>query len=123
MAALNDVTLEIDGFGKNTVVSGTQAEAQELYLLLNMVPGDCADDPDKGLDMRQYRVGLAESNGPAFKSAIDDQVGKYCSFQLSDIEVTFSNGNLVLGIQTSSSSDIILFTANSDNILTNIISS
>lgn len=121
--AIKDATFEIDDFQRNKIVSGVNAEAQQLYLLLTMVPGDCEDDPEKGIDMKQYAHGIAEKSAMELKSAIEKQVDTYCDFKISDIEVMLKDNKLVVGIKTPSSNDIMLFTAteNTNDVLARII--
>lgn len=123
MAIIKDATLEVDEFAKNEVLKGVEAEAQQLYNLLYMEPGDCADDPERGIGVRKYRVGISDDTAVSLKAEIMDQVDKYCDFQISDIAITYENGELAIGVQTPSSNDIIVFQTTSDNILTNIINS
>lgn len=122
MAILKDTTLELDDFSRNKIITGLEVEAQQLYMLLIMRPGDCADEPEKGIDMSKYRIGIGEQNASELKAAIEKQVDLYCDFQISDIEVMYNNGELVVGIKTPSSNDIIMYkTASTETVLTTII--
>jgi hypothetical protein len=120
---IKDVTLELDDFSRNRIISGPTAMAQQVYVLLNTVPGDSSDDPAKGIDMLQYRIGLVDENAPKLKKAIEDQVGLYCDFDASDVQVVYKNGELIIGITSPSFSEILVFTTNNENILSSIISS
>jgi hypothetical protein len=118
---MRDVTLEIDDFSRNRIITGATAMAQQLYILLNMDPGDCADDPDKGIGLRQYKVGILEENGPALQEAITRQVSLYCDFETSEVQIGKQNGELVMGITSPSFAEILVFQTNKDTVLASII--
>jgi hypothetical protein len=120
---LRDMTLELDDFSRNKVITGATAMAQQLYILLNMSPGDSEDDPEKGINMRQYRIGLADENGANLKIAIEKQVGLYCDFDTSDIQVMYKNGELIVGITSPAFTEIVIFTTNNEDILASVIQS
>jgi len=121
--ALKDVSFEINEFSKNKILEGVEAMAQQLYILLNMKPGDAPDDPDKGIDFLKYRIGWAEETSAFLKADVEKQVQEYCDFNVSDIEILLKNGELVMGITSPSFSEIVIFRTNNDNILASIINS
>lgn len=118
---MTDVTLEIDDFSRNRIVTGATAMAQQLYILLNMIPGDSPDDPEKGIDIRQYQAGLLEETGPSLREAIVRQVSLYCDFETGDVQIGKRNGELVMAITSPSFSEVIMFQTNKDNVLASII--
>jgi len=123
MATVKDMSFEIDDFSQNKILEGVVALAQQLYILLNMRPGDTPDDPEKGINFLQYRVGFAEENGSFLKASIEKQVEEYCEFNISEIEILLRNGELILGITSPSFNEIIVFKTDNENILTSIINS
>jgi len=123
MATVKDMSFEIDDFSQNKILEGVVALAQQLYILLNMRPGDAPDDPEKGINFLQYRVGFAEENGSFLKASIEKQVEEYCEFNISEIEILLRNGELILGITSPSFNEIIVFKTDNENILTSIINS
>lgn len=120
---MKDVSLEIDGFSRNKIISDATAMAMQLYNLLNMVPGDDSSDPDKGIDMKQYRVGVADESATSLKEAIQKQVSNYCDFETSEVEVIYKDGELVVGIKSPSFAEIMIFQTDNDNLLLSIIES
>jgi len=120
---MKDVTLELDDFSRNRIISGAMAMAQQLYILLTMVPGDTPDDPEKGINMLQYRIGDADDNAYKLKTAIESQVSKYCDFDTSDVEVMYRNSELIVGVTSPSFSEIAIFRTDQDNVLVSIMNS
>lgn len=117
-----DVTFELDAFSKNRLVRDIYAAAQQLYVLLVMVPGDTPDDPDKGINFTQYNFGWAEENAIELQNKIEEQVNMYCDFSIKEMQIDLIDDKLVCAIAVNNMEEVIVFSSDGDSVITQLVS-
>jgi hypothetical protein len=105
---MKDVSFEMDSFSRNKVYVNSEAFAQQLYILLVNKPGYFPDDPLRCIGIDDYRMRFAEEISLELRQKVLEQGQEYCDFQISEVSIVFKNGQLFLGVDSPSFSDIFV---------------
>lgn len=109
-----EISLSLDGFGRQKVLDDKQTVAQQIINILFMKPGHLPNMPHLGIDINQY---LYSQEGSLNESELQSKIASQCTELLpylinGDISVSFTESQgvqmLLIGIPVTIDGDELL---------------